>query len=104
MMRAFFFLALLAVSPVSFAQYQGPAVDACRDHARKELAREGANGEVVIERDANLVLERYARKLGNQFVASILTGNGAVVVNDAPSAELGFICLLSSEKNAVFFN
>jgi uncharacterized protein YecT (DUF1311 family) len=95
---------VLAAASSSYAQYDGPAVEACRAYAKRELAREGKPPkDVVIERDQNLSLERYTRKLGNQFVSSILTGNGAVVLANAPSAELGFICLLADEKRAVFF-
>lgn len=97
-------LALLLVSMPGFAQYDGPAVEACRAYAKKELAREGANGDVVIERDASLLMERYARKLGSQPVSSILTGHGAVVLDESPSVELSFICLLADEKRPVFFN
>jgi uncharacterized protein YecT (DUF1311 family) len=86
------------------AQYRGPAVDACRAYALKELQREGNQAKaVVIERDGNLALERYSRKLGNQPVGSILTGNGAVVYEGTPSAELSFLCLLADEKRPVFF-
>jgi uncharacterized protein YecT (DUF1311 family) len=97
-------LALLLVSMPGFAQYDGPAVEACRAYAKKELAREGASGDVVIERDASLLMERYARKLGSQPVSSILTGHGAVVLDESPSVELSFICLLADEKRPVFFN
>ena len=100
-------LLLLAVfaSP-AFAQYSGPAVEACRAYAKKELARDAAKSppEVVFERDDALVIERYTRKVGAQFVSSILTGNGAVVLDGSPSAELSFICLLADEKRPVFFN
>jgi uncharacterized protein YecT (DUF1311 family) len=58
---------------------------------------------VVIERDHSLIIERYTRKVGNQFVSSILSGNGAVVFANAPSAELAVICLLADDKRAVFF-
>jgi uncharacterized protein YecT (DUF1311 family) len=88
----------------TYAQYDGPAVEACRAYAKRETAREGTKAkDVVIERDQSLALERYTRKLGTQFVSSILTGNGAVVLDNAPSAELSFICLLANEKQAVFF-
>ena len=86
------------------AQYDGPAVETCRAYAKREMAREGTGGkDVVIERDQALSIERYTRKLGNQFVSSILRGNGAVVLDNAPSAELAFICLLADDKRAVFF-
>ncbi len=86
------------------AQYQGPAVEACRAYAMKDLQRDGTQAKsVVIERDANLSLERDPRKVGSQPVSSILTGHGAVVFEGAPSAELSFLCLLADEKRAVFF-
>ena len=87
------------------AQYSGPAVEACRAYALKDLQRGGGiSGSVVLERDASLNLERYSGKVGNQPVSSVLTGNGAVVYEGAPSAELSFICLLADEKRPVFFS
>jgi uncharacterized protein YecT (DUF1311 family) len=86
------------------AQYNGPAVEACRAYALKELQREGNQAKAVaIERDTSLNIERYGRKIGNQPVGSILTGNGAVVYEGTPSAELSFLCLLADEKRPVFF-
>jgi len=88
----------------AFAQYSGPAVQACIDYAKKEQKAGGGSArDIVFERDQSLQLERYTRKLGSQFVASILTGNGAVVLDSAPSAELAFICLLENEKKPLFF-
>jgi uncharacterized protein YecT (DUF1311 family) len=88
----------------AFAQYDGPAVDTCLAYAKSEAKREGTSAkDIVFERDQSLMLERYTRKLGNQFVSSILRGNGAVVLNNAPSAELSFMCLLADDKRAVFF-
>jgi uncharacterized protein YecT (DUF1311 family) len=98
-------VAILAViaMPV-FAQYDGPAVETCRSYAKREMAREGNRAkDIVFERDQTLSIERYTRKLGTQFVSSILRGNGAVVLDGAPSAELSFICLLADDKRAVFF-
>jgi uncharacterized protein YecT (DUF1311 family) len=89
----------------SNAQYKGPALEACRTYALKDLQRGGASaGAVVLERDSSLNIERYSGKVGNQPVSSILTGNGAVVYDGAPSAELSFICLLADEKRPVFFS
>jgi len=89
----------------SNAQYKGPAVEACRTYALKDLQRGGASASaVVLERDSSLNIERYSGKVGNQPVSSILTGNGAVVYDGAPSAELSFICLLADEKRPVFFS
>jgi uncharacterized protein YecT (DUF1311 family) len=107
MTKASLFLFLLP-SILSFhaaAQYKGPAVDACRTYALKELQRGGGQAKVVvIERDATLTLARYSGKVGAQPVSSILTGNGAVVYEGSPSAELSFVCLLADEKRPVFFS
>jgi uncharacterized protein YecT (DUF1311 family) len=86
------------------AQYNGPAVEACRSYAKKEELKNNASArEIVFDRDQALTIERYTRKLGTQFISSILSGNGAVVLPGAPSAELSFICLLADEKRPVFF-
>lgn len=104
MTRTLLFLALSLISWLAHAQYQGPAIEACRAYALKELKRDGVQATaVVIERDAQLSLEREARKVGSQPVSSILTGNGAVVFDGAPSSELSFVCLLADEKRPVFF-
>jgi hypothetical protein len=104
-MKRLLLLSLLLIPALAQAQYNGPAVDACRAYALKEAKREGMSiADVVLERDGTLALERYARKIGSQPVSAILTGNGAVVVPGAPSAELSFICLLADEKRPLFFN
>ena len=92
--------ALLLASGGALAQSDGPAVEACQSLAKRQ--QEGG-GEVVIERDDRLQLVRRPRKAGSQPVSSVLTGNGAMVFADAPSAELAFVCLLADQKRAVFF-
>ena len=88
----------------SLAQYNGPALEACRAFALKELKRDGGQASaVVLERDSSLSFERYGRRVGAQSVSGILTGNGAVVFEAAPSAELTFLCLLADDKRPVFF-
>ena len=105
MKRIVLLIALALLSLPSFAQYKGPAVEACRTYALKELQRGGNQAKVVvIERDQNLNIERYSGKVGAQPVSSILTGNGAVVYDGTPSAELSFVCLLADEKRPVFFS
>ena len=104
-MKRLLLLSLVLFPVLAKAQYNGPAVEACRAYAMKEAKREGMSvADVVLERDAALAIERYARKLGSQPVSFILTGNGAVVIPAAPSAELSFICLLADEKRPLFFN
>jgi uncharacterized protein YecT (DUF1311 family) len=103
-MKRVLLLLACAVPLPGFAQYNGPAVEACRAYALKELKREGHQAQnVVIERDGNLLLARAARKVGSQSVTSTLTGNGAVVYESAPSVELAFVCLLADEKRPVYF-
>jgi uncharacterized protein YecT (DUF1311 family) len=100
----FAFLAAALFAGNAYAQYQGPAVEACRAYAMKELTKDGNPArETIIERDHNLLIERNARKVGNQSVSSVLTGNGAVVYSGTPSAEMSFLCLLADEKHPVFF-
>jgi uncharacterized protein YecT (DUF1311 family) len=97
-------LVLLLFPLMAHAQYEGPGVEVCRLYAQRQLLRDaGTARTVVIERDQSLVIERYTRRVGSQFVSSILTGNGAVVFSNAPSAELAFICLLADDQRAVFF-
>ena len=105
MIRIVAILATLFLGPAAaLAQYNGPGVAACQAYAFKELQREGQQAKaVVIERDGELTLERHGRKVGSQPVRSILTGNGAVVYDGAPSVELSFLCLLADEKRPVFF-
>lgn len=99
-----FAVVFLLLTNSAFAQYNGPAVETCLAYAKREAQREGTQAkDIVFERDQNLMIERYTRKLGSQFVSSILRGNGAVVLSDAPSAELSFMCLLADDKRAVFF-
>ena len=98
-------LLLLVFATSAFAQYNGPAVETCLAYAKREVERDGTRAkDIVFERNQNLTIERYTRKLGNQFVSSILRGDGAVVLEGSPSAELSFICLLASDKQAVFFD
>jgi uncharacterized protein YecT (DUF1311 family) len=95
---------LLLCATSALAQYKGPAVDACLAFAKREAEREGTRAkDIVFERDQNLIIDRYTKKIGTQFVSSILRGNGAVVLDNAPSAELSFICMLANDKQAVFF-
>ena len=97
---------LAAVLPLTaWAQYSGPGVETCRAYGERELKKSG--GEVkglVFDKDAALVIERATRKMGSQFVSSILSGNGAITRPVGPAVELSFVCLLANEKHALFFH
>jgi uncharacterized protein YecT (DUF1311 family) len=97
------FLLLLLFSTSAFAQYTGPAVETCRAYAKRELERDGTRAkDVVFERNQNLSIERYTRKLGNQFVSSILRGDAVVVMDGTPGSAVSFVCLLADDKRALF--
>ena len=101
-MKRLVFLLLLPLT--AWAQYSGPAVDTCRAYGERELKKGSADVKaLVFDRDRRLVIEKYARKLGSQFVSSVLSGNGAITRPAGPAVELSFVCLLASEKQALFF-
>ena len=99
------FLLLLAVPSAAFAQYAGPGVETCLAYAQADERQYGSNkpAKLVFDRDASLTIEKYTRKAGSQFVSSILTGNGAITFEKGVSVEMSFVCLLASDKRAVFF-
>jgi hypothetical protein len=96
---------LLGVSTGTLAQYSGPAVETCLAYAGKDVKQTGAERPaVVFDRDASLSIERYTKKAGSQFVSSLLVGNGAIVYPRGLAVEMSFVCLLASDKQAVFFD
>ena len=89
----------------ALAQYSGPAVETCRAYGERELKKSSGNiAALAIDRDRALLIERYTRKAGNQFVSSILSGNGAIARTAGPAVELSFVCLLANEKQALLFH
>jgi len=98
-------LLLLALPLAAWAQTSGPAVETCRAYGERELKKGGADVKgLVFDRDRALVIERTARKMGSQFVSSVLSGNGAITRALGPAVELSFVCLLASDKQALFFH
>jgi hypothetical protein len=99
-------LVFLAGLPLAArAQYAGPGVETCRAYGERELKKSGGDVKaLVVDRDAMLLIERYKRKVGSQLVSSILSGNGAITRAAGPAVELSFVCLLASEKQALFFH
>lgn len=101
-------LALLLVLPFfsfkAFAQYSGPGVETCLAYAQKDMQQYGSRpAKVAFDRDTNLDIEKYTRKVGSQFVSSILTGNGTIADDRGASVRMSFVCLLANDKKAVFF-
>lgn len=98
-------LPLLWLPLAALAQVSGPAVETCRAYGERELKKGGGNvASLAFDRDRALLIERYTRKMGNQFVSSILSGNGAILRSAGPAVELSFVCLLANEKQALFFH
>lgn len=102
-MRAALIAALL-LPACAWAQYAGPAVEACRAFAEKEHKAQSASSRVVFDRDRHLGIDRYDGRVGSQKVASLLYGNGAIVLASGPAVEMSFTCLLADEKRPVFFH
>jgi uncharacterized protein YecT (DUF1311 family) len=95
----------LALPLAAWAQYAGPGVESCRAYGERELKKGGTDVKrLVFDRDRALVIERITRKMGSQFVSSALSGNGAITRLAGPAVELSFLCLLASEKQALFFH
>ena len=105
-MRKILYAAALACAPLAaLGQYAGPGVETCRAYAEREIRKEGSEVKaVVFDRDRDLNIDRYTRKVGGQFVSSLLYGNGAIVFAKAPAVEMSFLCLLADERRAVFFH
>jgi hypothetical protein len=96
-------LLALLVPLGAWAQYTGPALETCRAYGERELKRGGDAEALVFDQDGALLMEKYARKAGNQHVSSILSGNGAVRRRVGPAVELSFVCLLANDRRALFF-
>lgn len=100
-------LLLAAALPLgAAAQYDGPAVPACRGLAERALKKQqgGDIKALVLDNDRDLQLVRENRKLGSQFVSASLSGHGAIVRRAGPAVELAFFCLLASDKQALWFH
>jgi uncharacterized protein YecT (DUF1311 family) len=103
-MKALLALLMLAAPAAALADATDAALLACRAHAQRELARDAqVSAKVDLDRDRDLVLQRYAGRVGSQRVSEILSGNGAVVYRATPAIELSFICLLAANKRPLFF-
>jgi len=104
-MKALVALLMLVACAAARADATGAAADACAAFARRELVRDGASVEkVVIDRDRDLVLQRYGHGVGRQRVGAILSGNGAVAYGATPGIELSFVCLLAGGSKPLFFH
>lgn len=94
----------LAAATPAFAQYEGPGVKTCADYALKQLKRDDpAVKAVEIINDKDLEIDKYTEKVGSQFVSSILSGNGFIRGGRSGDGAGSFVCLLESDRRAVFF-
>lgn len=98
-------LPLLWLPLAALAQVSGPALETCRAYGERELKKGGGNvASLAFDRDRALLIERTTRKVGKQFVSSILSGNGAILRSAGPAVELSFVCLLANDKQALLFH
>lgn len=98
-------LPLLWLPLAALAQVSGPALETCRAFGERALKKGGGNiASLAFDRDRALLIERTTRQVGKQFVSSILSGNGAILRSAGPAVELSFVCLLASDKQALFFH
>ncbi len=94
----------LAAATPAFAQYEGPGVKTCADYALKQLKRDDpAVKAVEIINDNELEIDKYTEKVGSQFVSSILSGNSFIRGGRSGDGAGSFVCLLESDRRAVFF-
>lgn len=105
MLRTSIVLVCAILAAPAIAQNPAAAVKACQAHAERELHRNGMTGaRIVIDADADLLVDKTTQKLGTQPIISILRGNGALVQKGHPATELTFTCLLADETRAVLFD
>lgn len=95
----------LLVLAIAMAQGADPAAQACRELGEGELKRAGFEVRALeIDRDRHLYLERERAKLGSQPIGASLSGYGAIVPPSGPPTEIAFVCLLASQKRALWFH
>jgi hypothetical protein len=99
-------LLILAALPLAAAaEYEGPALDACRTFGERELKRDGTDlKRLAFDNDRHLFFERETRKFGNQAVGASLSGYGAIVREIGPPVEMSFLCLLANDQRALWFH
>ena len=104
-MRALLLLVLAALPLAAAAEYAGPALDTCRAYGERALLKDGADVKALaFDNDRHLHFERETRKLGSQPVGASLSGHGAILRATGPAVEMAFLCLLASEKRALWFH
>lgn len=104
-MRLLLWLALAALPLGAAAQVSGPALETCRAFGERTLKKDGAVLEALdIDNDRHLYFERKARKLGSQPIGASLSGHGAILLQAGPAVEMSFLCLLASDRRAVWFH
>lgn len=104
-MRTLVLLILAALPLAAAAEYEGPALDACRSFGERELKRDGTDVKALaFDNDRHLLFARETRKLGTQALGASLSGYGAIVREIGPAVEMSFLCLLANERRALWFH
>lgn len=95
----------LLVLAIAVAQGADPAAQSCSQLGERELKRAGLEVRALeIDAGRHLLLGRERAKLGSQPIGASLSGYGAIVPPSGPPTEIAFVCLLTSEKRALWFH
>jgi hypothetical protein len=99
-------LVVLATLPVAAAaEYDGPALEACRAYGERVLKSDGADLKALeFDNDRHLFFKRESGKLGRQNIGASLSGYGAIVRAVGPAVEMAFLCLLANDRRALWFH
>ena len=92
------------LAPPAAAQYEGPGFSACMAYGEMELMQDNTIRSVVFINDRDTQIEKYTRKVGSQFVSSVLTGKATIERNSGKAQAIRYLCLLADEKTPVFFH
>lgn len=104
-MKTLLLLILAALPLAAAAEYEGPALEACRAFGERELRRDGTDVKALaFDNDRHLFYERESSKLGSQALGASLSGYGAIVREIGPPVEMSFLCLLANDKRALWFH
>jgi hypothetical protein len=98
-------LAAALLPLAALAQHAGPEVEACRALGERELKKVDATMRALeIDADRHLFLEGAKARIGSQPVSGVLSGHGGIVREAGQPVEIGFRCVLSAERKALWFH
>lgn len=77
----------------------------CQKYANDQLKAWGsAKTSKIVLSPVHFTEDKYEAKVGTQFISTILSGNAVVSNTNETPIPVQFMCLLESDKKALFFN